>query len=247
MTSLKSGPDLLNNNGIYTCNSPYTVDGSTHHVGDNDIYAAVYRDLVTGFNLGFVKTGANDSTGWWQSTPFQGTSYNWYAKVIADNYPGAYGFPFTDRYTHILADLGGMIDTMTITILGDNTSPAPYTPQGITNPQSGAVRFNLILVTADENFSNTTFQFDTQSYNGGYVYTFPTARGGSACGGGVAGCKSAQINNVPAQDGLNIYSLLLGGKKYSVFLKVDSGAVSWGSIAGGGSANWSAPNLFVGL
>ena len=45
--------NLIDDNGIYTCNAPYTVDGVAHHVADNDLYAAVYRDLVAGFNLGF--------------------------------------------------------------------------------------------------------------------------------------------------------------------------------------------------
>jgi len=242
-TSLMSNnADLINFNGIYTCNGAYAVNGITHDVSQNDLYAAVYRDLVTAFNLGFVKTGANDSTTWWQSTPFQGTSYNKYAKVISDNYPGAYGFPFTDRFNHILADLGGKIDKMTITLLDDNTSPAPYTPQGIINPQAGVVTFNLILVTADSNFKNTKFTFDTQTYTGGNSYTFPANLQGAAGPDG----KTAQISNVPAQNGLNIYQLLLRGKKYSVFLKVDGGTVSWGSITGGADASWSKPNLFIG-
>ena len=98
----------------------------------------MYRDLITAFNLGYVKPGKNDSSEWWghDATPFQGT-FNTYAKKVADSYPGAYGFPFTDRYNHILADLGGKIDTMTITVLGDQETPPPYTPEGTLNPQSG--------------------------------------------------------------------------------------------------------------
>ncbi|HTP65665.1 MAG TPA: beta-1,3-glucanase family protein [Geobacteraceae bacterium] len=259
MSTLKyNSSDSTSHNGIYTCNSPYyTIDKNKnqviHHVADNDIYAAVYRDLVTGFNLGFVKPGIkNDSTGWWQSTsiPFQGTSYNGYAEVIANNYRGAYGFPFTDRYTHILADLGGKIDTttitidtMTITILDDNTSPAPYNPQGISNPQTGTPKFNLVLITSDANFANTTFTFDTHTYNGGNAYEFPTKWISSV------DVKSAQVNDVPTQNGLNIYSFLLGGEKYSVFVQVDNGTVSWGSMAGGASAKFDAKkiNLYVGL
>lgn len=241
MTSLMyNKTDLTRYNGIYTCNGAYKVNGVTRHVADNDIYSAVYRDLVTGFNLGFVQPGANDSSQWWYAAPFQGTSYNKYAKVIAEIYPGAYGFPFTDRYNHILADLGGKIDTLTITLLGDNTSPPSYVPQGIINPQSGSVTFNLIVVTADANFKNTPFTFDAQTYTGGNIYTFPTSTGGLTDG------KSAQINDVPAQNGLNIYQLLLNGKKYSVFVKVEGGKVSWGSIAGGGDATWADPNLFIG-
>ncbi|MDI6742020.1 MAG: beta-1,3-glucanase family protein [Smithella sp.] len=233
--------DLINHNGIYTCNGAYTVNGTTHHVADNDIYAAVYRDLITAFNLGLVQSGANDSATWWQSTPFQGT-YNQYAKVIADHYPGAYGFPFTDRYSHILADLGGRIDKMTITLLDDNTSPPNPTQQGIINPQTGIVTFNLILITTDPNFQRTTFEFNTKIFTGGNEYTFPSTTSERKTDRGL----SAIIRNIPAQEGLNIYKLLLRGKTYSVIMKIDDGRISWGSITGGANANWGAPNLFVG-
>jgi hypothetical protein len=39
---------------IYTDNGPYTVAGKTRHVADNDVYAAMYRDLVAGFDFGYV-------------------------------------------------------------------------------------------------------------------------------------------------------------------------------------------------
>lgn len=236
-----SKTDLINYNGIYTCNGAYKVDGVTHHVADNDIYSAVYRDLVAAFNLGFIQPGANDSKNWWQSTPFLGVSYNHYAKVIADTYPGAYGFPFTDRYNHILADLGGKVDTLTITLLDDTTSPAPYVPQGTRNPQTGTVTFNLIIITPDANFKNTAFTFDTHTYQGGTIYTFPSTGTGQTSDG-----KTAQINDIPAVNGLNIYDFVLLGKKYTVLMLVEGGTVSWGSISGGGDATWTAPNLFIG-
>gem|GEM_PF-1383447 len=236
--------DTQNHNGIYTCNSPYTVNDQPAAVGDNDLYAAVYRDLMTGFNLGYVKPGDNDSATWWDSsaTPFQGTS-NSYAKTIADNYPGAYGFPFTDRYNHILADLGGKIDTITITLLDDATAPPPYQPDGILNPQTGDTTFNLILQTPEgSGFKGMVFTFNTHAYAGASAYTFPTKNNGSS-----GSDDTAQVNQVPAQNGVNIYQLDVLDKSYTVVVKVAGGEVSWGSITGGASATWGAPNLFLGL
>lgn len=236
--------DTQNANGIYTCNSSYTVDGNPSEVGKNDIYAAVYRDLITAFNLGYVKQGKNDSSEWWghDATPFQGT-FNTYAKKVADSYPGAYGFPFTDRYNHILADLGGKIDTMTITVLGDQETPPPYTPEGTLNPQSGVTTFNMILQTpVGSGFKGSTFTFDTHAYTGGKNYDFPAKDIG-----GTESDVASQVNKVPAQNGLNIYKLEVLNKTYTVLVKVDGGKVVWGSITGGASATWSSPNLFVGV
>jgi hypothetical protein len=240
--------DLIDHNGIYTCDAPFKVDGHAHQVSDNDIYAAVYRDLVTGFNLGFVQAGANHSSTWWTSqafpqSSFQGTYYNAYAQAVASIYPGAYGFPFSDRYRQVLADLGGMVDGMTITVLGDSAAVPSYTPQGNLNPQTastGSPTINVVLVTSDDKFDKTTFTFDLQSFQGGTINTFPSTTSGSA------GSNAAQVNGIPSQEGLNIYTLELRGRQYSVLVKVSGGAVAWASIAGGGNATWSAPNLFVG-
>jgi len=241
--------NTVDHDGIYTCNAPFTVDGAAHTVADNDVYAAVYRDLVTAFNLGFITTGANTSSAWWgspafPSNAFAGTYYNAYAQVVANSYPGAYGFPFADRYKHLLADLGGKVDAMTITVLGDDTVVPAYVPQGNRNPQTGTTGYpqiNVILVTPDTNFNQTTFKFDLQSYQGGNAYTFPTTLTGSA-----GTNESAQVNGVPTQEGLNIYTLELRGYTYSVLAQVTNGALVWASIAGGGNANLSGSNIFIG-
>lgn len=218
-------------------------------MADNDIYAAVYRDLVTGFNLGFVTTGANTSSTWWNSPAFPSNpggdySYNAYAKAVATNYPGAYGFPFSDRYKQVLADLGGKVDELKITVLADDTAVPPYSPQGNINPQSGPAgspTFNVSLTTSDTNFNLTTFTFDTQSYQGGNGYNFPTAPSPFA-----VPSTSAVINNVPTKDGLNIYTLELRGRRYSVLAMVSNSVVTWASIAGGGNATYTSPTLYIG-
>ena len=240
--------NLIDDNGIYTCNAPYTVDGATHHVADNDLYAAVYRDLVAGFNLGFVTPGANTSSTWWTSSAFpsstfNGTTLNAYAKAVAAGYPGAYGFPFSDRYELVLADLGGMIDAMTVTILGDNSAAPATIPQGNVNPQTSvanAPTINAVLVTTDNNFNLSTFGFDLQTFQGGTVSFFASPTQTPTTG------STAQVNGIPSQDGLNIYTLTLRGRQYSVLVHVTNGTVDWASIAGGGTATWSAPNLFIG-
>ena len=242
--------NLIDFNGIYTCNAAYTVDNVTHHVADNDIYAAVYRDLVAGFNLGFVTAGTDTSSAWWTSTAFPantfgGTYYNAYAKAAAIDYPGAYGFPFSDRYRQMLADLGGAIDAMTVTIFGDDTAAPAIAPQGNVNPQTSAANappVNVVLVTTDNNFNLSSFSLDLQTFQGGTVNYFPpTTQTPTA-----TGSNTAQVNGLPSQNGVNVYTLTLRGRQYSVLVNVANGAVAWASIAGGGSATWSAPNLFIG-
>jgi len=248
--------DAKTKNGIYTCNGEFYVNNSREpsHVGDNTLYSAVYRDLVTALNLGFVKPGANDSAGWWQgaAVPFTGT-YNTYAKIIADQYPGAYGFPFSDRYKHILADLGGgdkhgngRVDTLTITLLGDTQVPPPYNPSGTLNPDPGkkVTHFNLSIVTGDDNFDKTNFTFHKyiNKYKGGTAYDFPLTEQHQW----PPGNKAATINNVPAVEGLNMYDLALRGKKFLVLVLVRNKQVQWGSISGGGNGNYEGGVLYVG-
>ena len=243
-------PIQIDPEGAYTCNAPYTVDGTAHHVADNDIYAAVYRDLVAGFNLGFVQPGTNTSSTWWTSPAFpvnsySGTTYNAYAQAVATTYPGAYGFPFSDRYQQVLADLGGMVDGMTVTLLGDSANPPANPTQGTVNPQTsvaGAPTINVVLVTTDDNFNLSTFNLDLQTFQGGTVNYFPPATQTPT----VTTSSTAQVNGLPSQNGINIYTLQLRGQQYSILANVSNGTVVWASIAGGGNATWSAPNLFVG-
>ncbi|MBS0319865.1 MAG: hypothetical protein JSR18_04925 [Proteobacteria bacterium] len=244
-----SATDLVAHNGIYTCDAPFIVDGAAHDVAGNDIYAAVYRDLVAGFNLGFVRAGVtNTSSAWWTEPAFPTQNapasayYNAYAQQVATVYPGAYGFPFSDRYRQVLASLGGMIDGVTVTVLDDDTAPASYTPTGNINPQSGTgPTFNMSLTTSDNNFNNTTFTFDTQTYQGGTNVNFPTTPTPFT-----APNTSAVIGSIPTQEGLNIYSLVVRGYKYRILANVKNNTIEWASIAGGGNATWSGGVLYVG-
>jgi hypothetical protein len=120
---------------IYTNNGAYTVGGNPAHVADNDVYAAIYRDLVAGFDFGYVhgKYG-NNSAGWYGTTPYhppyacarttQDGFYNKYAAIIAAN-SDAYGFPFSDRNQPVQIALNSAVATLRITLLPDDVLDAP--------------------------------------------------------------------------------------------------------------------------
>jgi len=128
--------DLLQ--GIYGCNPAYFVDDVPASIGQNDVYSAVVRDTVAGFNLGFIgSTTTNPATGlpfnispsceWWLSPkafefaqpirPF----YNQWGRYISEH-SNSYSFPFSDVWRPVkrkvqisLTD----IDTLEITIKPD--------------------------------------------------------------------------------------------------------------------------------
>ncbi|MEI2718440.1 MAG: carbohydrate-binding protein [Candidatus Nanopelagicales bacterium] len=129
-----AGNDSNDTNGIYGNNSPYYVDGKLH--SGNDVYGAVYRDLVAGFAYGFWGSPAygNDSGRFDVSTapgPFEGAqpdaaNYNVWAAAL---WPitDAYGFPYGDTFNH-QPDRNPIVElptdgTLKITIDPD-TSPA---------------------------------------------------------------------------------------------------------------------------
>ena len=62
--------------GIWSCDPDYTVNGAVKHMGDNDVYSAAVRDVLSGFNYGFIASPeTNPNTG----KPFgEGPSENWY-------------------------------------------------------------------------------------------------------------------------------------------------------------------------
>jgi len=125
--------DLYTN--IYKANPPYKVNGRGAVITDNDVYAAAVRDVLAGFDLGFVgSTTKNPATGhafkddpsktWWSSKKAfaflqpQKPYYDRYAQYISEN-SNSYGFPFSDRWVHVQANLSNGIDKMEITILPD--------------------------------------------------------------------------------------------------------------------------------
>ncbi len=236
----------INSNAIYTCNGVYYLSGSgktPHYVSDNDFYAAVYRDFISGYNFGYMGgTYGNNSGNWWGNKPFSGANiyYNQYADAIYRLYPGAYGFPFSDTQKFLLADLGGMIDTLAITVLADDATPPPQTFPGVLNPQTGTVLFNAVLISSND-VQNAPFTFGLNPMEFGWINDYHNGPQVNLHNG-----TAAQIQNINAQEGYNQYQLVFGQNTYTVIVQVVGGVIQIATIAGGGNSTWTAPNLYIG-
>ncbi len=240
---------------IYTCDGEYYLDGDTstpHHVSENDFYAAVYRDVVASMNLGYYDgSKGNDSTGWWGSaSPYSGANssghYNDYAAEILKVYPGAYGFPFSDRQRTVLLNLAGSssqvpTSKIKITVLDDSTAPTIDSLPGVLNPQTGDTTFNVVPVFAD-NIQGMEMHFGGKTFKAGYANFFSGTPAASNLNNGTA----AQINGVPAQEGWNKYDFQIGTVPYMVLAKAENKVVTKAVISGGASSTITTPNLFTG-
>jgi hypothetical protein len=162
---------------IYTDNGPYTVAGAPRKVSDNDVYAAIYRDLVAGFDFGYVGgIYGSDSAGWYGTTPYHAPYacarktddgfYNKYASLIAAN-SDAYGFPFADRNQPVQVALNPgtstPVATLRITILPDDALDAPLIRSASATSSSLAVKWQAVAgathyrVTVSPPFDGKTF------------------------------------------------------------------------------------------
>lgn len=139
ITTLPSGPTATGQTltipgasiaqAVYTNNGTYTKNGAPGTVGDNDVFAVIYRDVVAGFALGYWggKYG-NSSSAWLKQPPFAAAwpappsftpYFHQYGATITE-YSDAYGFPFTDLSpTTVQAGLGTNVATLRITINPD--------------------------------------------------------------------------------------------------------------------------------
>ncbi len=140
--------------GIYGANPFYSIDGGPQVLNSNSVYDAVIRDILGGFNLGFVDSttidpksspatafGDEPSNMWFQSNQFFNflqptappsgqTFYNPWAKVVFDN-SNAYGFPYSDLLTSLPAPVLLPLptgDTLQITVQADNPFAASNIP-----------------------------------------------------------------------------------------------------------------------
>jgi hypothetical protein len=146
---------------IYTNNGPYTVTNATNNpqaVSNNDIYSAIYRDLVAGFDFGYIggKYGSN-SASWYGTTPYnppyacarspRDGFFNHYASIIANN-SDAYGFPFSDLLALVQVGLnaGGTnnVAKLRITILPDDMVDAPIITSTFSTDNSISVDWDAI-------------------------------------------------------------------------------------------------------
>jgi len=124
-------------NGIYLGNVSWTGGGTTGTFNDNDVYAAAVRDVLAGFNLGFIASetidpntgttfGAESSRHWWSSTQAfnylqpDHAYYNQYAQVVTSN-SDAYSWAFSDRWSHVQAHLHGL-ETLEVVLLPDSAA-----------------------------------------------------------------------------------------------------------------------------
>ena len=118
---------------IYTGDGPYTWGGAVHRVSDNDVYAAIYRDLIAGYAWGyFGGRYGNDSARYTGKPPFEAArkaqtryaAFNPYAAVIYKN-SNSYGFSFSDTGPKkVQMGLNG-VSTLRITIPKDKAASQP--------------------------------------------------------------------------------------------------------------------------
>ena len=186
---------------IYTCNGSYTVDTATNNpqqVTNNDVYAAIYRDVVAGFNFGYM--GGNygtNSASWYGTTPYNPPYacarktndgyFNQYASIIAAN-SDAYGFPFSDVNQPVQVGLNAgvgpyYVATLRITILPDDMVDAPIiqsaTPgnDSITvnwDSISGATDYTVLVsppIPAQTYDAGTSTSYTVSNLSGGTPYT----------------------------------------------------------------------------
>lgn len=114
----------LNSDSIYLCNGNCTYNGKSRNaMSPNDICAAVYRDVMVGFNEGyFTKGGGNNSYDFPNMTPFASGYGNAYAKYIYEG-SDSYGYPFADKNLKTLVKMPVTSTTeLTLTILGDDAT-----------------------------------------------------------------------------------------------------------------------------
>ena len=151
---------------IYTCNGSYTVNTATNNpqqVSNNDVYAGIYRDLIAGFNFGYVggNCGTN-SASWYGTTPYNPPYacarktndgfFNQYASIIAAN-SDAYGFPFSDVNQPVQVGLNAgasnYVSTLRITILPDDMVDAPIIQSATSDSDSITVSWEPVTGATD--------------------------------------------------------------------------------------------------
>jgi hypothetical protein len=159
--------------GIYLGNVPsWTVDGHADSFTSNNVYCAAFRDMLGGFNLGFVASSTIDpatgkafgeeaSSNWWksakafdylQSNPLY---YNRYAQIITSN-SSAYSWAFSDLWSHVQAKLH-TVDTMRITVLPDFVLGGPTIGSVAVVPSKGYMSWNA---QDTDGVASSTLQID---------------------------------------------------------------------------------------
>lgn len=130
-----NGYDVTYNNGADSWNN-----GGT---GDNNVFSAITRDLLAGFNFGFINSETTSSLGvvgdltseQWMSLSYQDAFanaqtnadyYNVWAAAFAETFGDVYTFPFNDFLSGFAPEMNmNSGDTLTVTLLGYNAVPEP--------------------------------------------------------------------------------------------------------------------------
>lgn len=147
----------------YTNNGPYLVGKAQKYVASNDVYAAIYRDLISGFDFGYLggRYGSN-SGSWYGTTPYRPPYaaarrtndgfFNRYASIFAAN-SDAYGFPFQDvnQTVHVDLNSGAVanVAALRITILPDGMMDAPIISSASSTQNSITVNWAAITGATD--------------------------------------------------------------------------------------------------
>ena len=127
--------DLINPDGIYGANAPFSLDGGGSQNPANDVYGWIAGDLFSGLNIGSVGSsttidgtmvGAMPSSQWFKISntslfknlqPDNPTNYNQYAATL-QTLSDAYNFAFSDRFAPVLVSLNpATVDTLQISLL----------------------------------------------------------------------------------------------------------------------------------
>ena len=127
--------DLINPDGIYGANAPFSLNGGGSQNPANDVYGWIAGDLFSGLNIGAVGSsttidgtmvGAMPSSQWFKISntslfqnlqPNNSTNYNQYAATL-QGLSDAYNFAFSDRFAPVLVSLNpATVDTLQISLL----------------------------------------------------------------------------------------------------------------------------------
>ena len=187
-TSFNNGPTVGPNHliviqasnlalGIYSANPSYTVDGAAANIGNNDVYSAVVRDILTGYALGFVNSATVDpntgmdfkdevSDDWWsspqafsylQSNPAYYDQYAAYLQSISN----AYGYPFSDRWQTVQASINPTsVGTMEIDVLPDLGPKPVFTSAASATAQVGTSFNDQLAASGSPTYGETNLPFD---------------------------------------------------------------------------------------
>lgn len=136
-TMIYQNSDLINPDGIYGANAPYTLNGGAPTNPVNDVYGWIAGDLFAGLNIGAIgstteiggtRVGAMTSTDWFSKIPNTSLFSNLqsslgYYNQFADALQGlsdAYNFAYSDRFSAVQISVNpATTDTLILTLLDD--------------------------------------------------------------------------------------------------------------------------------